>query len=266
MCVCVLSESSFPVCFLFRSRGVFHFLPALPQSRSGFLHVFQRNETYIVWLCTLVCISVPKCAWNICGRWRRRGHTQKRQRFSAVFWCDPRPVYVNTAWHLWGQTLIRKYMVTFPHSDVSACEILVRNQPVSIHFEFLSFLFGPPALLHPSSLPPDQTFSFISDYYREVTGSTLLAHTLTDMPHKRKSWLLFTWLALPSLMKHQFSCYTGRMFLLPVWVLLFWPLLTLLLAACCAGITAASLVCCFVIGIKRECLLFTGYDPVKCIV
>lgn len=42
--VCVLSESSFPRCFLFRSRGVFHFLPVLPQSWSGFLHVFQLYE------------------------------------------------------------------------------------------------------------------------------------------------------------------------------------------------------------------------------
>lgn len=182
--VCVLSESSFPVCFLIQG------CVPLP---SCFATISVKLPS---------CLVELKCARNMWVLVSTPALMEETVLLCCVLmWSSPL-VHQHHLTPLRSDTDKERHGLIFPHSDVSACENHVRNQPVYVHFEFLSFVFVPPAILLPSSLPPDQTLPFVSDTCWEVTESTLLAQTLPDISHKRKtptkrkSCFLFLWLTL----------------------------------------------------------------------
>lgn len=168
----------------------------------------------------LVCTC--RCWW---GCAQKMGH-----RASLLcFWCD----LPSVRWNLWGQRQVidkERHEVTFPHSDVTACENPVTNPAsVSAHFGFLPIsIFGSFALPPPLSVPPDQTLSCVTDTFHYlsltslVTGSTLLAQTFPEMAtenvnnkskRKKKALsLVYVVSTSPSLMKRQFSCNTEECF------------------------------------------------------
>lgn len=135
MWVYILSESSFPGCFLSRSRGVFHFLPPLHQSCSGFLPVFHFHDLRTAYGCVLCTCIYTACALCVCTEslWRGIGREKIVQRVSTLFPHENRPVYPNIAWHLWGQTQIRGDMKKFSHTMMS---LMGKKRPVRLQLLF----------------------------------------------------------------------------------------------------------------------------------
>lgn len=134
----------------------------------------------------------------LCRRWR--GHTWKRQVLSAVFWCDLRYVCINTAWHLWGQTPIRKVS----HTVMSALVKIVSETSLS-HFTLNFYLVSLVLLLsYANFVTPNWPDFVLRQWYLprghriHTVGSDSYRHaTLKNKPKKeRKSWLMFMWLAL----------------------------------------------------------------------
>lgn len=197
----ILSESSFPGCFLFRSRGVFHFLPALTQSTvydcvcwrvclHTTVHAMRAPEgvdggVHEIWDTGLLCCVL---VWpSLCVRKHRltplRSDADKK-----------------------------RHEVSFPRNDVTACENPVTHQLLSVWiFLFLCLcFFCLRHLFHLSHL------------------ARLSPASLTSV--ERIQGLVYVVRTTPSLMK-QIRLQCGGMFVLLVCVLLFWPLHTLL-AAC----------------------------------
>ncbi len=205
--MCVLSESSFPGCFLFRSRGVFHFLPALPQSWSGFLHVFQLYEIYRVWLCMLACVSAHEYAWDMRnmqvfdagarGKWDT-GLLRCVQMWPSLRAHKHRPTPLRS------ETDKKSREVTFPPSDVTACENPVTNQPLSLSLSLslalslsrllwiFIFFVPPPSFINPTW--PD--FVLRHRYLPRGYGVSAAGSDTKKAKKPPTNWLLFMWLAL----------------------------------------------------------------------
>ena len=178
-CVRVLSESSFPGCFLFRSRGVFHFLPALPQSL-----VRLPSCLPALWnlLCMTVYVGVCPCAeesvWNVCTcRCSWGWHTEKCDTGASLLCFD-----VAFALHaqnyrlapLRSETDKGRHEVTFPHSDVTACENPVAQQLLSLLSSnvYQSLSFSPLSLIKPNW--PD----FVLRHWYSASGYRVNAEAL----------------------------------------------------------------------------------------
>lgn len=235
----ILSESSFPGCFLFRSRGVFHFLPALAQ-----ILVSLPSCPPAFWnlLCMTSCVGTQVCTQLLTQWVHTKAFLMVHLKSSLLcFGATFVRVCTNITWRLWGQRLIRKDI--FPHDDVTACENPVTHQLLSA--VCWNFSFSPsvdPFAVLPHSTPPTPP-----------CGQAVLSDT---------SWedtLGYVVRPPPSLMK-QVCLQCIEMFAPLIYVLLFWPLHTLL-AAClpCWYYTNYSFLGCFVIWPKWVsvfCFLF----------
>lgn len=119
-----------------------------------------------------------------------------------------------------SETDKKGHEITFPHSDVTACENPVTNQILSDYSEFLSIsIFGSFALPTPlSPIPTHQTLSCVTDtcwasIRVNTAGRNSCKHgnSIRAKPKKILA-LVYAVSTSPSLMKLQFSCNTVECF------------------------------------------------------